>query len=89
MIISLLDGATPRAMVFLSHGFSEHLGLYKEIGAFLGRTGINENIRFCRSKMLSTFYYRENIKWRKKVLDFEVSLYALVPECKATTVFQR
>ncbi len=23
-------------MVFLSHGFSEHLGLYKEIGAFLG-----------------------------------------------------
>ncbi len=36
IIISLLDGATPRAMVFLSHGFSEHLGLYKEIGAFLG-----------------------------------------------------
>jgi hypothetical protein len=68
IIISLLDGATPRAMVFLSHGFSEHLGLYKEIGAFLGRRG-NKNIRFCRSKMLTTFYYRENIKWHKKVLD--------------------
>jgi hypothetical protein len=54
IIISLLDGATPRAMVFLSHGFSEHLGLYKEIGAFLGRTG-NDNIRFVAQKCAVPF----------------------------------
>jgi hypothetical protein len=50
MIISLLDGATPRAMVFLSHGFSEHLGLYKEIGAFLGMMSVFSYLRVCGSE---------------------------------------
>jgi len=32
-------GVQARCLVYLSHGFSEHLGLYKEVGEFIGERG--------------------------------------------------
>jgi hypothetical protein len=34
-------GGAAKALVFLSHGFSEHLGLYMEIGTFLSKPLVN------------------------------------------------
>ena len=37
-------GVQVRCLVYLSHGFSEHLGLYKEVGEFIGPTDLVQTL---------------------------------------------